>query len=77
MAKYPAKQERLRNEIKGFLPKIDSPLEPESLNRIPYLKACLKESMRVQPVTEGNMRAAAKDIVLGGYQIPKHVWIIM
>lgn len=73
LAKYPIKQERLRNEIKGFLPNIDSPLGPESLSRVPYLRACLKESMRVQPVTDGNMRAAGKDMVLGGYQIPKGV----
>lgn len=78
LAKHSSKQELLRNEIKKILPNLDSPLLPESFNNIPYLRACMKESMRVQPVVDANIRAAGKDIVLNGYQVPKDVgmeWI--
>lgn len=74
LAKNPTKQELLRNEIKEILLNIESQLGPDSLNRIPYLRACIKESMRIQPVAEASVRGTGKDIVLCGYQIPKNVF---
>lgn len=73
LAKNPDKQDKLRQEIMTILPNVDSMLTSESLNNLPYFRACIKESMRIQPVVAGNLRAAGKDIVLGGYQIPKDV----
>lgn len=69
----PEKQAKLTEEIFKILPNIDSPLTEESLNNIPYLRACLKESMRVNPLIPGHLRAAGQDIILNGYQIPKMV----
>ncbi|XP_028157398.1 cytochrome P450 CYP12A2-like [Ostrinia furnacalis] len=36
-----------------------------------YLKACLKESLRMMPVVTGNARRSTKDYTLLGYHIPK------
>lgn len=44
---------------------------------MPYLRACLKESLRITPITPGNFRASGQDIVLSGYQIPKGTGILM
>lgn len=73
LAKNPDKQAKLSEEIKQMLPEIDSPLTEETLNNMPYLRACIKESMRLQPLIPGHLRAAGQDIILNGYQIPKMV----
>ncbi|CDQ76539.1 unnamed protein product [Oncorhynchus mykiss] len=38
---------------------------------MPYLKACLKESMRLSPSVPFTSRTLDKDTVLGDYSIPK------
>ncbi|XP_061706568.1 cytochrome P450 CYP12A2-like [Cydia pomonella] len=43
--------------------------------RRPYLKACIKESMRVLPVVTGNARTSTKEYNLLGYKIPKGIMI--
>lgn len=73
MAINPTKQERLREEVLRVLPNKDSELTPTSLNSMSYLKACFKEALRMNPVIAGNARGSGKDIVLGGYQVPKGV----
>lgn len=66
-------QDKLRQDVMERLPNPDTPLTPESLNSLPYMRACLKESMRRTPIIPGNVRCAGRDIVLQGYQIPKGV----
>lgn len=73
LAKHPDKQEILRQEILKILPEKDSKLTTSSFNNIPYLRAVIKESLRIKPVINGNLRSAGKDLVLQGYQIPKGV----
>lgn len=76
MAKNPEKQEILRNEIKSVLPSKDDKITSDILkNKVPYLKACIKEAMRIHPVAAANLRAAGKDLVIKGYRIPKGVLI--
>lgn len=55
------------------LPDPNAALTPASLNSLPYLRACLKESLRVIPASSGNVRTSGRDLVLQGYQIPKDV----
>lgn len=71
MASNPDKQEKLREEVNQILPTVNSRLTEDSLQNIPYLRACLKESLRLNPVTAGNLRALGQDLVLSGYRVPK------
>lgn len=77
LANHPKAQEKLREEIMALLPNPDTPLTQESLNSLPYMRACLKESMRLTPIVAGNMRCTSRDLVLQGYQIPAGVRIAL
>jgi hypothetical protein len=50
-----------------------SQITPAALNEMHYLKACVKESLRLMPATLGNGRITEKNLVLSGYQVPKGV----
>lgn len=67
------KQEILRKEVTQTLPNIDSEFTQSGLDHSPYFRAALKESMRLQPLSPGNVRNAGEDMVLNGYRIPKNV----
>jgi cytochrome P450 len=67
------KQEILFNELKKFMPEVDTPVTYDMLNEMKYLRACIKESMRIQPVASGNARTTHSELVLSGYKIPKNV----
>lgn len=75
LAKNPDKQERLRAEIRTVLPHKDSEFTTASLNSMVFLKACFKEALRLNPIIAGNARGTGRDIVLGGYRVPKGVSI--
>ncbi|CAG5129616.1 unnamed protein product [Candidula unifasciata] len=70
LAKNPDKQETLRKEITSLLGH-DGPVTAESLAKLPYLKACLKESFRLfSPTVSGPPRKMPTDVVLSGYRVP-------
>ncbi|KAL0278225.1 UNVERIFIED_CONTAM: hypothetical protein PYX00_000103 [Menopon gallinae] len=71
LATNPEKQEKLFEELARILPTKQTPITAEKLNDMKYLKAVIKESLRVQPIFPGNSRDTVKDLVIGGYQIPK------
>ncbi|KAL5276503.1 hypothetical protein ACFFRR_001995 [Megaselia abdita] len=73
LAKNQDKQSKLREELMT----ITEPLTPESLNSVPYLRACIKESLRFYPVTTSNGRVLPTDIVVSGYYIPKGTMVVM
>ncbi|KAG5679880.1 hypothetical protein PVAND_009417 [Polypedilum vanderplanki] len=77
LAKNLEKQEKLRSEVMKILPNKNSSIEPKSLQNMPYLKAVIKESLRLQPIVSGNSRELAKDVVLAGYHVPKGTMIFM
>ncbi|XP_037970913.2 cytochrome P450 CYP12A2 [Plutella xylostella] len=41
-----------------------------------YLKACIKEGMRLKPIAVGNGRDTSKEYILHGYRIPKKTRVI-
>lgn len=73
LAKNPDKQEILRKEVLSILPEKSSKLTPQSLNNIPYLRAVIKEALRLNSPINGNIRSTGTDLVLKGYQVPKDV----
>ncbi|KYN04117.1 putative cytochrome P450 12b2, mitochondrial [Cyphomyrmex costatus] len=70
------KQEKLRKEVMSVLPDKTTPITPDVLEKIPYVKGCIKESMRLFPITNGILRNMPKDVSLGGYFIPKGTNVI-
>ena len=61
LAVNPDKQAKLREEIMS------------KSERRPYLRACIKETMRIMPVVPGNLRKTTKEYNILGYNIPKDV----
>lgn len=70
IANNPEKQEKLREEVMSVLPNKTSLVTHDILNQITYTKACIKESMRLFPITIGIQRTMQKDTTIGGYRIP-------
>lgn len=77
MAQNPDKQAKLREEIRKILPRKDSEFDKDALQKVPFLKACIKESLRVYPLTPGNARVVQQDVLLSGYQVPKGTNVFM
>ncbi|XP_016974824.1 probable cytochrome P450 12a4, mitochondrial [Drosophila rhopaloa] len=75
LAKNPEKQEKLREEVMKVLPNKDSEFTEASMKNVPYLRACIKESMRVRPLIIGNARVLSRDAVLSGYQVPAGTYV--
>ncbi|KAJ8303574.1 hypothetical protein KUTeg_019970 [Tegillarca granosa] len=70
LAENPEKQQKLYEELQQQFNTSDT-LEAKFRN-MPYLKACLRESHRlVFPLRDGARRYLDKDMVVGGYLIPK------
>lgn len=76
LAKNPAKQEKLRQEILTNVGRHED-FSIENMKNLPYLRACIKEALRIYPVIFGNVRISGRDLNLSGYQIPKGTNIFM
>ncbi|XP_062544598.1 probable cytochrome P450 49a1 [Armigeres subalbatus] len=76
LSQNPDKQEILFNEIKRSLPTPDTKFTTSMLESMPYLRACIKETLRMYPVVIGNGRSLQSDAIIGGYHIPKGTHVI-
>lgn len=70
LSRNPCAQGKLLKEIQDVVPAGQTP-RAEHIKNMPYLKACLKESMRVSPSVPFTSRTLDKDTVLGDYTLPK------
>ena len=60
----------LRREVLSVVVGNSTFATPETLARIPYLKAWLRETLRLYPVLSAIPRRPKEDIILGDYHIP-------
>ncbi|XP_047015016.1 sterol 26-hydroxylase, mitochondrial isoform X2 [Ictalurus punctatus] len=71
LARDPEVQSRLYQEVVSVCPDRQLPTT-EDLSRMPYLKAVIKEILRLYPVVPGNGRLTMEnEIAVGGYWFPK------
>ncbi|XP_065309170.1 cytochrome P450 315a1, mitochondrial [Dermacentor albipictus] len=76
LAKHPEQQERLLHSVRSVVP-AGQPITEESLARLPYVKAVIREALRLYPVAPFLTRILSEDIVLDGYHIPAGKLILM
>uniref|UniRef100_A0A8C6ZMP0 1,25-dihydroxyvitamin D(3) 24-hydroxylase, mitochondrial n=1 Tax=Nothoprocta perdicaria TaxID=30464 RepID=A0A8C6ZMP0_NOTPE len=70
ISRNPHVQQKLFTEIQSVLAANENP-SAEKLKKMPYLKACLKESMRLTPSVPFTTRTIDKEMVLGDYVLPQ------
>ncbi|KAI4501604.1 hypothetical protein M0802_003481 [Mischocyttarus mexicanus] len=77
LAKSPRVQKKLYEELVSLIPNPESPITENHLKDMPYLKACLKESLRLRPAFPYITRLLPNTICLHGYTVPKGTFVIM
>nr|XP_028598512.1 cytochrome P450 27C1-like isoform X2 [Podarcis muralis] len=70
LAKHPEVQHSVYKEIVSNLGKDKIP-DAHDVPNLPMIRALLKETLRLYPVLPGNGRVTQKDMIVGGYLIPK------
>lgn len=73
LARNPRSQYNLHNELKNTTDKITK----TELSELSYLKACVRESLRLKPPMPVLSRILTKDITVHGYRIPKGTYVLM
>ncbi|XP_013779180.1 cytochrome P450 315a1, mitochondrial-like [Limulus polyphemus] len=76
LAKNPKFQERLVEELNGVVPSGEVVGEYH-LQNLRFLKAVIKETLRLYPVAPFLTRTLSQDVVLNGYEIPAGKLILM
>ena len=69
LGKHPMKQEKLRQEVISVLGDHQQ-ATPHTLSKMPYLKAWVKETLRLYPVVFSLARMPPENLVLSGYRVP-------
>ncbi|GAB0093841.1 Probable cytochrome P450 301a1, mitochondrial [Sergentomyia squamirostris] len=76
IATRPVEQEKLHEEIRKVIPDPSAPLTYQTLDKLTYLKAFIKEVFRVYSTVIGNGRTLQEDAVICGYRIPRGVQMV-
>lgn len=76
LATRPEEQEKLHAEVRRILPDANTPLTIQTLDKMVYLKAFIKEVFRVYTTVIGNGRTMQHDTVICGYQVPKGIQVV-
>ncbi|XP_046366124.2 cytochrome P450 10-like [Haliotis cracherodii] len=69
LAKNPEVQEKLHSEINKVLSH-NAEITPQKLAQLPYVKAVLKETFRLYPITFATSRILPDKMEVGGFEIP-------
>lgn len=74
IAKNKRVQELMHEEAKRVLPNENDEITPQIMNtEIPYTRAVLKETFRLNPISIGVGRILNHDTIFSGYLVPKNV----
>ena len=68
LSQNPNVQNKLSGEIEMVL-KGEKP-SSDSFDKMPYLRACVKETLRLYPLTVGTTRIPDKPVAVAGYEVP-------
>ncbi|CAH3104924.1 unnamed protein product [Porites lobata] len=75
LANNPKVQERVYEEVLSLIgPHGD--FNSENFAKLQYIKACVKESMRLHPIASGWARLLNQDVVISGYNVPANTVIV-
>ncbi|XP_023950154.1 cytochrome P450 302a1, mitochondrial [Bicyclus anynana] len=69
-------QNKVFDEISVLFPTEETKLSADLLSKAIYVRSCLKESLRLNPVAIGVGRVLQNDMVLKGYKIPQGTVIV-
>ncbi|XP_049960933.1 probable cytochrome P450 301a1, mitochondrial [Schistocerca serialis cubense] len=77
LAKNPQAQQKLYLELCAKHPDPGTPLTAEILEDCKFLKACVKEALRLRPISIINMRRVlVDDLVLSNFRVPRGVDVV-
>ncbi|KAJ8721889.1 hypothetical protein PYW08_004291 [Mythimna loreyi] len=71
---HAARQQRAHDEVHWSIASREAGADCSDL---PYVAACAREAMRLHPATGGVVRRNREDIIVGGYEIPAGVDIVL
>ncbi|XP_045498615.1 probable cytochrome P450 49a1 [Colias croceus] len=71
---HAAQQQRAHDEITWSKASKDAGVETHEL---PYISACVREALRLKPVTGGVVRRSVEEFVVDGYEVPAGVDIVL
>ncbi|BFZ16979.1 hypothetical protein BsWGS_20018 [Bradybaena similaris] len=70
LAKHPQVQDELYHEIAKVRADNNGSISSEQLSKLPYVKAVVKETLRLYPIVYSTSRNLTKELEIGGYNIP-------
>ncbi|XP_065281961.1 probable cytochrome P450 301a1, mitochondrial isoform X2 [Dermacentor albipictus] len=72
LAMNPLAQQKAREEVQSVLSKAPDSEIALKYMELSYVKACIRESLRLYPIVTGIHRKLDHDVVMSGYMIPKN-----
>ncbi|MBA0643602.1 hypothetical protein Goklo_027875 [Gossypium klotzschianum] len=77
LMKHPHIQDKLFKEIKGVVSDGEVEIKDDDLRKMPYLRAIILENLRRHPPSHFLIpHTVTKDVVLGGFFVPKNSIVI-
>ena len=76
LGRHPEYEEKVREEVQNVIGDKTS-IEADDLDRLHWVTAVLKETLRIHPPAQGTNREITKDVTLGGYKLYKGTHVMV